>query len=368
MAVTTPIETTTIETAHIDASAHPFFASQAEFVSYLPPTMRTRGFPGLARAWYQAPGGEFLEDTYGEGFPWTGGFPASSPQAVREALVTRGAEAVVLHPLSRGNLPDWLLGSGAAGAANRWLAERWLDPSVGPFYGTIQVNPQDIDGAIAELRRWADHPRMVQVGVPLQSRELYGKPQFQPLWRAAAEAGLPVAMHTTLGAGIESAPTPAGHTRTYAHYAAYMPLNYFHHLSSLILDGTFARIPDLKVVFADGGLDILTPLIWRLDTFWRAMREQTPWVEAVPSSYLRDHVRFVYSTLEGFGDESYAADWLEMTGKADLLLFGSNHPFLSVASPSDLGAGILQVQREKILRDNALALYPKLAGPAVSTR
>lgn len=350
-------------TSHIDASVHPFFASEEDFKSYLPSTMRTRGFPGLPRAWYQAPGGEFLEDTYGNGFPWTGGMPGSNPQQVVEHIVQAGAEAVVLHPLSRGLLPDWLLSTGVAAAVNRWLAEQWLDSNVGPFFGTIQVNPNDVAGSVKEIAHWADHPRMVQVGVPLQSRELYGRPQFQPLWRAAAEAGLPVAMHVAMGAGIENPPTPAGHTRTYAHYAAYMPLNYFHHLSSLILDGTFARIPDLKVVFADGGLDILTPLIWRLDTFWRAMREQTPWVDRTPSTYLRDHVRFVFSSLEGSGDVSYAAEWLEMTGKTDLLMFGSNYPFWSRATVNDLNAGLLDEQRERILYRNARELYPRLQVP-----
>ncbi len=42
---------------------------------------------------------------------------------------------------------------------------------------------------------------MVQLGVPLQSRELYGKPQFWPLWEAAVDAGLPVAVHFEVGSG-----------------------------------------------------------------------------------------------------------------------------------------------------------------------
>ena len=43
---------------------------------------------------------------------------------------------------------------------------------------------------------------MVQIGVPLQSREVYGKPQFWPLWEAAVDANLPVAVHIEVGAGI----------------------------------------------------------------------------------------------------------------------------------------------------------------------
>lgn len=347
-------------TGIIDASVHPFFTSDTELRSYLPESMKTRGLPGTERPWYQAPGGEYLERTYGEGYPGQGGFPASDQrQVVADVVERNGASTAVLHPLTRGNLPDWRLGSGVCAATNAWLAEKWLeDTKHGRYFrGTINVNPEDPEGAVREIKRWAGHGGMVQVGVPLQSREPYGKPQFQPIWRAAAEAGLPVAMSISAGAGIEGPPTPAGHTRTYAHYASYMPLNYFHHLSSLLLDGSFVHIPGLRFVFADGGIDILTPLIWRLDTFWRAIRDQTPWVTKAPSEYLAGHVRFCFSRLEGPLDPVIAADWMEMTGKDHLLMYASNYPFWSEAASSDLPAGLLDAQRDRILHDNAAELY-----------
>lgn len=343
----------------IDSSVHVAFASDAEFRSYLPEPMKTRGFPGTERPWYQAPGGEYLEHTYGEGFPWAGGYPGSNPDAVAADVLHEDVELAILQPLGRGNLPDWLLNNGLYSATNQWLAERFLDGSAGGgrFRGTILVNPEDPDGAIAEIRRWADHPKMVQIGVPLQSREPYGKPQFQPIWREAAEHGLPISLHISGGSGIEFPPTPAGHARTYPHYVSYMPWNYFHHLSSLILDGTLVRIPDVKFVFADGGMDLLTPLIWRLDTFWRAMREQTPWVVEAPSEYMRDHVRFCFSPFEGPAEPTYTADWMGMMGKDDLVMYASNYPFWSTATPDDLPPGLLGKQQQKILHDNAASYY-----------
>lgn len=344
----------------IDSSAQVSFASDAELRSYLPATFRSRGWPNAARPWYQAPGGEYRENTYGEGYPWAGGHPGSDPERVaREVLDEGGARFAVLQPRGRGNLPDWTLNTQLYNATNRWLAERFLESSVGGgrFRGTLLVNPEDVEGAVREIGRWSGHPGFVQVGVPLQSREPYGKPQFQPLWRAAAEAGLPISLHITNASGIERPPSPTGHIRTFAHYAAYMPLNYFHHLSSLIMDGTLARIPDVRFVFADGGIDILTPLIWRLDTFWRSMREQTPWVEDVPSTYLGEHVRFCVSGYEGPVDPYLAADWLALTGKDDLLLYASNYPYWSSTTPDQLPEGYFDDQRQWILHDNAARLY-----------
>ena len=72
------------------------------------------------------------------------------------------------------------------------------------------MNPDDIAGALREIEKWRAHPRVVQIGVPLQSRELYGKPQFWPLWEAAADANLPVAVHIEIGwASAFRRPRPA---------------------------------------------------------------------------------------------------------------------------------------------------------------
>jgi len=168
-----------------------------------------------------------------------------------------------------GNIADYLLNSRICAAVNDWLLDCWLEPdTTGRFLGTIRVNPEDVKGAVAEIERLAGHPKMVQVGIPLQSREPYGKPMFEPIWEAAAAHGLPVAVHINGGNGVDHAPTFAGHAYTYPGYAAFMPLNSFVHLATLIIEGMFGRHPDLRFVFADGGYDILTPLMWRLDTFW----------------------------------------------------------------------------------------------------
>jgi predicted TIM-barrel fold metal-dependent hydrolase len=219
------------------------------------------------------------------------------------------------------------------------------------------VNPEDVRGAVAEIERLAGHPKMVQVGVPMQSREPYGKPMFEPIWEAAAAHGLPVAVHINGGNGVDHAPTFAGHAYTYPGYAAFMPLNSFVHLATLIVEGMFGRHPDLRFVFADGGYDILTPLMWRLDTFWMSMRDQTPWVNRFPSEYLRDHVRFCSSALDGPTDESQVEQWLDFTSKADLLMYGSSYPHWSATRPDAVVAGLNSAQREKVLWRNASDLY-----------
>jgi predicted TIM-barrel fold metal-dependent hydrolase len=359
----------------IDANVQPHFRYNAEIRRYLSPAHKLRSVPDVEQQWYQAPGGDYRQDLYRDGYP------GSEPEIVARHLFDDGAAALgsspkrligalgsspkrliadyaILNPLTRGNIADYLLNSRICAAVNDWLLDRWLEPDAsGRFLGTIRVNPEDPKGAVEEIERLADHPKMVQVGVPLQSREPYGKPMFESIWEAAAAHRLPVAVHINGGNGVDHAPTFAGHASTYPGYAAFMPLNSFVHLATLIIEGMFGRHPDLRFVFADGGYDILTPLMWRLDTFWMSMRDQTPWVDRYPSEYLRDHVRFCSSAFDGPTDESQTERWLDYTDKADLLMYGSSYPHWSTSSPHAVVAGLNGAQAEKVLWRNASDLY-----------
>jgi predicted TIM-barrel fold metal-dependent hydrolase len=331
----------------------PHFRYNAEIRKYIAPAHTLRAIPDVEHPWYQAPGGDYLADLY------DGEYPGSNPDTVRRHMFDdRGVDRAILNPLTRGNIADYRLNTRICAAVNDWLVERWIDADpTGRLLGTIKVNPEDPAGAVAEIERLATHPKMVQIGVPMQSREPYGKPMFEPIWEAAAAHHLPVAVHINGGNGVDRAPTFAGHAGTYPSYAALMPLNYFVHLATLIIEGTFGRLPDLRFVFADGGYDILTPLIWRLDTYWLSNRDQTPWVDRYPTEYLREHVRFCTSALDGPTDTANACQWMNFTDRADLVMYGSSYPHWSTTSPRDIATGLDIEQRQKVLWRNATELY-----------
>jgi uncharacterized protein len=337
----------------IDTNVQPHFRYNAEIRKYIASAYRTRAIPDVEQQWYQAPGGDYRADLY------DGKYPGSDRETLCGHLFSDGGvDYAILNPLTRGNIADYLLNSRICAATNDWLVEQWLDAdTTDRLRGTIRVNPEDPAGAVAEIERLASHPKMVQVGVPMQSREPYGKPMFEPIWAAAAGYGLPVAVHINGGNGVDRAPTFAGHADTYPGYAAFMPLNYFVHLATLIIEGVFERHPDVRFVFADGGYDILTPFIWRLDTFWVSMRDQTPWIDRYPSEYLRENVRFCTSAFDGPPDPALAQRWMDFSSKADLLMYGSSYPHWSTTSPQDAAAGLDVLQREKVLWRNAGELY-----------
>jgi predicted TIM-barrel fold metal-dependent hydrolase len=94
-----------------------------------------------------------------------------------------------------------------------------------------------------------------------------------------------------------------------------------------------------------------------MDTFGRPHLEQTPWAPDLPSSYLPEHVYFVHGRLDGPGDAPFAGDWLAMTGKQDMLLFGSSYPDWQVVTPGDLPQAWSARQRAQVLGGNAARLY-----------
>jgi len=340
----------------IDTSVHIFSQSNKDLrQNFMQEPFRSRGFPDYEMDWYGAPGGEYAKGTKGPDQQ----YPGSDPEVAGQHLfIDRGVDIAILHPMTRGVMPDRHLGTAIAAAHNQMMVTRWLehDEFGERFRGTIRVNPDDIVGALREIEKYKDHPRVVQLGIPLQSRELYGKPQFWPLWEAAVEANLPVAVHFEVGSGVMLPPTPNGLTRTYEQFVGFTALNFLYHLMNMIAEGVFERLPELKFVWADGAADMLTPFMWRMDCFGRPHLEQTPWAPKMPSDYLPGHVFFVEGSLDGPGDVEFAGEWAGFTGKDDMVMYGSSYPHWQLNEltvPSAYSAE----QRDKLCWRNAAQLY-----------
>ncbi len=340
----------------IDASVHAFFESDADLREYVGEPWASRGFPTPDVSFMGPLGRRYAPGAWEPGAP----HPGSQPDRVGEAVLRHtGFDYAILHPMTVGVLPDWHLESAILEATNRMLAERWLHSGAyqDQFLGTIRVNPNDLDGAVREIHRWKNDAKFVQIGIPMQTQAPYGRPHYKPLWRAACDAGLPVAIHWEMGQGITHPPTPSGVTRTYQQMLGFQPLTFVYHLMNMIAEGVFEEFPELHIVFADGAADLLTPMIWRMDTFGRPHLEQTPWAPRMPSDYLPGHVHFVNGALDTPGDVEFASEWLRMTGKEDMLMFGSSYPDWQLSGVTHLPSAWTDDQRVKVLGGNAAQLY-----------
>ncbi|KAA1176977.1 amidohydrolase [Rhizobium tropici] len=321
-----------------------------------------------------APFGEWLEQsrpTKGETIATAAGNrPIYEAGAVaglaQDFLRNNGVQRAVLTPMLRGIIPAADQGNAVCAAYNDWLADTWLaetDEDV-EFLGTIRVNPMDSASAVKEIERWASNGKMVQIGVPVESQHPYGQRYFLDIWEAAAAHGLPVIIKSEGAMGIDLPVSILGTPRTHIEYSMMHRDRFFHHVASFIAEGVFDRFPDLRIISADGGFDMLAPAIWRMDMDWPITRTEVPWVKKAPSEYLKNHVRFVASKLEGPPDSQpdTVIEWAQRTGAADLLIYGSGYPLWSAMTPDELLPALSAEDRERILWRNAYDLYePRLA-------
>jgi predicted TIM-barrel fold metal-dependent hydrolase len=321
---------------------------------YLDKPWSNRSFPGAERYTYSLRTKEYCASSLADA-----GIPGSDRERLEAAILGDARVCyLVLVPLTRGLNPNLDLGTAICRATNRWLAEEWLsEDEPGPgLYGTVRVNPSDPVAAVAEIERYADHPRMVQIGVPVQSHHPYGQRMYHPVWDAAAASGLPVVLHTDGGASVDYPPSPVGFFRRSSEYNTYTPLNAIYHVASFIAEGVLDRLPELRIVCGEGALSVFVPILWRMNKDWRSAREEIPWVTKMPEEYVRHGVRFVLHRAD-LPRREIAREWWEIANVKDLAIYGGNYPFGDYLPPDEAVAAVGAEAATRVMLENARTLY-----------
>ena len=130
--------------------------------------------------------------------PWPGGQNRSqvvtNAADMRRELDELHVDVAVLFPDNLLTLPmvrDPRFALALAQGYNAWLCERWLssDPPCAAPRGLPQRPQESAD----DIRRHAGHPGVCCIYLPACGlRPLYGHQQYEPIWKAATETGLPV--------------------------------------------------------------------------------------------------------------------------------------------------------------------------------
>jgi uncharacterized protein len=263
-------------------------------------------------------------------------------------------------------MPQVEFATALASAYNDWLVETWLDRDA-RLRGSIQVALQDPEAAAREIDRIGQHPRVVQVLFPQAADRAFGHPSFDPVYRAAVRNELLVAIHPSGATGTFPAPTPTGSwPSTYMEYHAAFALPYQAQLASLICEGTFVKFPELRVVMLEAGFAWVPHVLWSLDTHWRSLQMEVPWLTRRPSEYVREHVMLGTQPIILPDDPAQFVQLLEMIDGAETLLFASDYPHWDFDSPQRfLPRQVDAHTRRRLLGLNALELYG-LPEPAAS--
>jgi uncharacterized protein len=323
---------------------------------------------------YANPMGDELPDSS----PADGGPPGSSYESLVEHALTRnGTQRALLlfdRAMFAASHPNPYYAAAVVRAINDWNAERWLARDQ-RLFATALIPEQEPDKAVAELERVAANPQIAAVTLSPSIGRLLGHPLYNPIYEAAASLGLPVVIHRGIDTMTDARTgTAAGAPYTFAEYQTLAPLALMSNLMSLVTNGVFARFPSLRFFVVGGGLLYVDALLLRIDSLWRSLRRDFPWVHEPPSAYFERQVR-----ISTYGVERNAPDTIRRLCEAKpvlqrLLIYASGYPSWDTVWPEEVEQLIPVDWRSDVLNDNAEAWFrwqrpgsSSTAGPAAGT-
>jgi len=277
----------------------------------------------------------------------------------RDALDPFGTRIAICNCLYGVQLPfNEDLAAALAAALNDWIAREWLDRDQ-RFRASIVLPTQNPARAAAEIDRVAPDRRFVQALLLANDATPLGNRAWWPIYAAASRHRLPVGIHA--GSTYRHAVTGVGWPSTFIEDYAAQAQSFQAQLASLIAEGVFAKFPDLTFVFIESGWTWLPAFLWRFAKFWRGLRPEVPWVAAPPAEIVRARVRFTLQPIDAPDDPSLLVRILDQLGSDRLLLFSTDHPHWQFDGTAALPAAFTPALVERVLAENALETYPRLA-------
>ncbi len=292
-----------------------------------------------------------------DAYPPEGGLPGSSLSFMREQhLNPYGIDVGILNPLSPTGQGDVNvdLSTAVATASNEWQLDAWIRPEP-RLKASIVVPYDNPEAAVAEIRRRAGDKSFAHVLLMSRTAEALGRRRYWPIFEAAVEAGLPIGIHVF---------GQSGHASTNTGWASYYIEEMTEHAAScsalalsMIMEGLFEHLPELKIVMIESGFAWMPSLGWRMDKHWKKMKDEVPHLKRAPSEYLRSNFWVSTQPMEEPEDPAHLKDMLDWIGW-DKVLFASDYPHWDFddpffAIPPSLG----DERRRAIFSGNAKKLY-----------
>jgi predicted TIM-barrel fold metal-dependent hydrolase len=268
---------------------------------------------------------------------------------IEKAILTGSLLTVSAH-----NNPDYA--AAVASAFNDYTLDTWI-PTDDRYLASILVATQDPILAAREIDRLGSHPKVVQVILPVSSREPFGQRRFYPIFEAAVRNNLVIGIHGGgEGNGINPPISAVGHPTTNFERHNILAIHHMSQLNSIVCEGVFEKFPTLKVIFIEGGLAWVPHLMWRMDKNFRGMRNEVPWLRMKPSEYIIEHCRFTTQPIEE-PDNHELIQMLNMMRAEKTVMFATDYPHWDNDTPLFVLNKLPEELRRRIAYENAAELY-----------
>lgn len=254
---------------------------------------------------------------------------------------------------------DPALEMGMYRAYHRWM-EEYCGAFPGRLGGVILASVRDIEGSVAEIRRWGKSRWAWGVlpyapyGTPLDH------PDLEPVWAAAQEHDLAVTLHTFT---VMPPYAPGGldtWDNLFLQRSAAHPWCGMRNMAALIGGGVMDRFPKLRVGTLEAGHGWLPFWMKRIDEHAETIRAAIAPLKGKPSEYVMSGRYFQSIEIpEGAQLTNAVAD---LVGE-NVLMYASDYPHGESHFPKSvelvLGWDMAEARKRTLFWDNAVRFYAR---------
>ncbi|HZN22729.1 MAG TPA: amidohydrolase family protein [Burkholderiales bacterium] len=254
---------------------------------------------------------------------------------------------------------DVELEAGMYRAYHRWMHDYCSDYPQ-RLGGVILAAGRDVQGSVAEIKRWANSrwgwAVMVYApyGMPLDH------PDLEPIWAEAAQHDFAVVLHTFT---VMPPYAPGGldtWDNLWLQRSAAHPWCGMRNMAALIGSGVMDRYPTLRIGTLEAGHGWLPFWVKRLDEHAETIRAALPELRMKPSEYVTSGRYFQSIEIpEGGAMTNAVAD---LVGD-DVLMYASDYPHGESHFPESVKLAMAwdmsDERRRKLMWDNACRLYAR---------
>ena len=238
---------------------------------------------------------------------------------------------------------------------NDWLGE-FCNPYPHRLKGIALINLDDVQDGVKELERCSKlglTGGMITV-YPPEGRN-YGLPEYDPLWAAAEDLGMPLSLHVATNR-VTNFTADVLTTSTVINFDHWVRMS----LADMILAGLFERHPKLQVGAVEHELSWVPHFLDRMDyTYTQRSHEFIPYrfkEKMLPSDYFHRNVSV------SFQEDALGIRLRDIIG-VDNLLWGSDYPHQESTFPrsqqilEEILADCTEEEKAKIAGGNAARIY-----------
>lgn len=357
----------------VDCDVHPMYERFEDLVPYMSATWRRyfedRGVRTYARARdrYNHPNKTYRVDA----LPERGRAAGSDRDFLLSTHMQRfGIAGALLLPQQPYGVTAWGNADAAyafLAASNDYFREAWVEYD-DRFSLAVTVSPHDPVAAAAEIRRHAGQPGVIGVQLLLLDK-MMGDASFDPIYEAACESGLPIAVHQSGSEGCyhTSQVVAGGVPRSYGERHVVLTQVGSANVVDMIVSGVFERFPDLRIVMVEWGFSWLSPLVARMDLFWERDTGAAPLIKRPPGDYVQAHFTFTTQPLDEVETREERAALFAADGLDRMLLFSSDYPHYDTDDPGFvIKSRIPEAIRDAVCYGNAVQTFGTRVLRAVS--